>query len=175
MQRIVIIGTTGAGKSTLARQLAEKLNLSYIDLDDLHHMPGWRERPLEDYRRLLTEATHVDKWVVAGNYMTKSHDIILPSADTLIWLDMPFTSNLWQLFKRTINRIYSGEPVCNGNKETLLVQLSKESILLWFFKTWGLNRIKHGEKFGSSQYYPHVKRIHLQSYKQARDFLDKIG
>ncbi len=67
MKRVIIVGTTGSGKSTLAQQLAAKLGLVYIDLDDLHHMPNWQERPEDDFRRLLIEATRAENWVVAGN------------------------------------------------------------------------------------------------------------
>jgi adenylate kinase family enzyme len=169
MQKILIIGTTGSGKSTLARQLADKLNLSCIDLDDLHHLPGWQERPNEDFRRLLAEAMRAEKWVIAGNYISKSKDITWAQADTLIWLDMPFWMNFWRLFKRTFTRGYRGEIICNGNKENPKV------ILPWFFKSWHKNRRDFKDFFANSSVYPHLTFIHLHSYQQAREFLDKAG
>lgn len=152
MQRIVIIGTTGSGKSTLAKNLATKGGLVHIDLDNLYHLPGWQERPLDDFRRLLTEATQAEKWAIAGNYESKSQDITWPKADTLIWLDMPFWPNFWQLFKRTMKRAYTGEVICNGNTELLVRQFfSKKSILLWFLKTWHKNRKKYAAIFAKPE------------------------
>ena len=175
MNKIVIIGTTGSGKSTLAHQLAKKLELTYIDLDDLHHLPRWKERSKEDFRRLLIEATRAERWVVAGNYTSKSHDITLPQADTFIWLDMPFWPNFWLLLKRTFRRAYTGEAICNGNKETIGKQFfSKDSILVWFFKTWRKNRVKNAVIFANPAVYPHLTLIRLQTYQQSRNFLDKL-
>ena len=171
MQRIVIVGTTGVGKSTLAKALAEKMRLVHIDLDDLHHLPGWKERPNDDFRRLLTEAIRVEKWAVAGNYISKAQDITWPQADTLIWLDMPFWPNFWQLLKRTYTRARRGEIICNGNREKFI---NKDSILLWFLKTWHKNRQQYAVIFANPASYPHLRFIHLQSYQQSREFIDKL-
>ena len=175
MQRVVVIGTTGSGKSTLARQLAAKRGLNYIDLDDLHHLPGWQERSAEDFRRLLVEAMCVNKWAIAGNYTDRAQDITWPAADTLIWLDIPFWPNFWQLFKRTMKRAYSGELICNGNTEPFIKQFcSKDSILWWFLKTWYKNRKRYNSVFASPQDYPHLSLIRLGSYRRSREFLEKL-
>ncbi len=175
MNRIVIIGTTGSGKSTLAKQLAEKHGLKYIDLDDFHHLPGWKERSDEDFRRLVDEATRGDKWVVAGNYTTRSQAITWPRADTIIWLDMPFFANFNALFARTMRRWRTGEIICNGNKETLPKQFfTTDSILWWFLKTWYKNRKKYGGIFANPQAYPHLKMIHLCSYQQSAEFIQSL-
>lgn len=176
MQRIVIIGTTGSGKSTLAKHLAAKLGLVHIDLDDLHHMPGWQERHNEDFRRLLTEAIKAEKWAVAGNYTSKAQDITWPAADTLIWIDMPFWKNFWQLLKRTTVRAYTGEMICNGNTERFFLQFcTKDSILLWFLKTWHKNRRKYDAFFADPKDYPSLKLIRLRSHREIAEFLEKTG
>jgi adenylate kinase family enzyme len=172
MQRIVIIGTTGSGKSTLAKRLARLHGLNYVDLDELHHLPGWRERPLEEFRGLLDEATKAERWVVAGNYVGKSADIAWTRADTLIWLDMPFFSNFIELFKRTISRIFTGEEICNGNRESFVTQFfSAESILWWFVKTWYKNTKRFEEIFSQPQQYPNLRLIRLRSYDESKQFL----
>ena len=176
MQRVVVIGTTGSGKSTLAQQLAAKQGLAYIDLDELHHLPGWQERPVEDFRRLLREAIRGERWVVAGNYTDRAQHITWPAADTLIWLDMPFWPNFWRLLKRTLHRVYTGEKICNGNTEELFKQFfTKDSILLWFLKTWHKNRRRYGAVFANPQDYPHLTLIRLRSYRESRDFLNKTS
>jgi adenylate kinase family enzyme len=174
MKRIVVIGTTGSGKTTLAKNLAAKLEFVHIDLDDLHWLPDWQERPSDDFRRLLTESIRAEKWVVAGNYSSKSQDITWPQADTLIWIDLPFWPNFRQLLRRTFRRAYTGEMICNGNTETLGKQFfTKDSILLWFLKTWHKNHKKYAAIFANPKDYPHLRLIRLRSHQQARDFIDK--
>jgi adenylate kinase family enzyme len=175
MQRILIIGTTGSGKSTLARQLAESLGLAYADGDDFHHLPEWKERPIEGFRALVDAATQGEKWVLAGNYFSKANDITWPRADTVIWLDLPFTVNFWQLFKRTVWRLRTGEAICNGNYESFRLQfMTKQSLFIWFLKSWGKNRKRYNAIFANPADYPHLRLIRLQSHQQSRAFLDKL-
>ena len=48
--RIVVIGATSSGKSTFAKQLADRLDMKFIELDALHWEPNWKEASLEDFR-----------------------------------------------------------------------------------------------------------------------------
>lgn len=171
MQRIVVVGSTGSGKSTLAKRLSDTYGLRFIDLDDLNHLPGWIERSPEEFRALLDEATRGDKWVVAGNYTTISKEISWLRADTLIWLDMPFLSCFLRLLHRTITRSFTGELICNGNRESLSKQFfSKQSILFWFFKSWRKIYRQYLHLFNQPEQYPHLRLIRLRSYNESRDF-----
>ena len=172
MKRIIIIGTTGAGKSTLGRKLAAKHGLAYTDLDDLHWLPGWQERPRDDFNAKLKEAVTPAGWVLAGNYMSRVPEIAWPLADTLIWLDIPFWPNFLALAKRTFTRARTQEDICNGNRESLMKQLfSKESLFVWFFKTWGKNRKRFGAIFAAPEAYPNLTLIRLCSYAEAAAFV----
>ncbi len=174
MRRVIIIGSAGSGKSTLAEKLAQKTGGAYVDLDQFHHLPGWKERDTADFCRLVDEATRGDAWVVAGNYTTRAQPILRPRADTLIWLDMPFRANFWQLLRRTFRRVRTGESICNGNCETVTKSFfSKNSILWWFLTTWAKNRKKNRELFARPQDYPHLKMIRLRSYAESAKFLEE--
>ena len=83
--RIVIIGTTSSGKSTLANRLANKIGADFIDLDELHWEPNWVEAPDEIFRERVETAISSQTWVIAGNYHVV-RDIIWPQADAAIWL-----------------------------------------------------------------------------------------
>ena len=85
-KRIVIIGSTSSGNSTLAEQIAKRFNPSYIDLDALHWEPNWTEAPLEVFRERVRTATQTQAWTVAGNYHVV-RDLIWPQAEAIIWLD----------------------------------------------------------------------------------------
>jgi adenylate kinase family enzyme len=171
MKKLAIIGTTGSGKSTLARRISKKCGHVYIDLDDLHHLPGWKQRSDEEFSNLVEKATCAESWVCAGNY-SRVRDIVWGRADGLIWLDIPFWPNFFQLFKRTILRSYKGDIICNGNKETLARQfLTRDSILWWFLKTWHKNRKRYAEVFEKPVYYQHLTLVRFHSLKEAEEWL----
>src|SRR5215210_9572065 len=72
-RKIVVKGTSGAGKSTFAAELACRLHLAYVELDALHHGPNWSEPTPEEFRARVSGATTAPScgWVIDGNYDTK--------------------------------------------------------------------------------------------------------
>ena len=106
--RIVLIGVTSSGKSTLAEQLAKQFNLNYIELDALHWEPNWQEAPLEVFRARVEIAMQAGKWIVAGNNSIV-RDLVLPKAEAVIWLDYSLLTVLWQLTRRTFTRWWTQE------------------------------------------------------------------
>jgi adenylate kinase family enzyme len=140
MQRVVIVGVTGSGKSTLGREIAAEWDLPLIELDELYWQPGWQPRDPLEFRELIDRATSGERWVAAGNY-SAVRDLIWPRADTWIWLDYGLWRSLTRLLRRTHARIVTGMPVCNGNHETLAQVLSTDSIIVWFFRSyWRIRR-----------------------------------
>jgi len=99
MRRIAIIGSAGAGKSTLARQLGAILGLKVIHLDSLFWHPGWVETPRDEWIRVQEELVTEDAWVIDGNYRG-TMDIRLAAADTIIFLDLPRRICLWRVVRR---------------------------------------------------------------------------
>lgn len=136
MKRIVIIGSTGTGKSTLGLRLGEKLDIPVTDLDDLHWRPGWTPAPDDEFSAAFDAATRDDRWIVVGNYENRTKYEHWKKADTLIWLDYGFLTTLGRLLVRTKHRIIDGKPICNGNYETLRQLLSRDSIVLWLFRSY---------------------------------------
>ena len=166
-RRIVVIGTSGSGKTSLARNIALALNLPHAEQDAWNHLPGWQEAPLEEFRAQVETFTAADVWVMDGNY-SKAQDIGWARADTLIWLDYPAGVVFWQLFKRTLRRMFSREELWNGNREEWRTLLSKNGILAWFFKIHWRNRRRFPEKFAR---FPHLKVIRLRSRREAARWL----
>lgn len=170
--RIVIIGTTSSGKSTLANRLAEKIRANFIDLDSLHWEPNWVEAPDEIFRERVELAISSQAWVVAGNYHIV-RDIIWPCADTIIWLDYPFRIVFWRLLTRTLRRVVTKEKLFSGNVEngwTHLKLWSQESLFHWLLKTYWRRKREILLLFSLPE-YAHLKIIHFKHPGEAEDWL----
>lgn len=167
MQRVVIVGTTGAGKTTLARALAAKLDARHIELDALHWHADWTPAP--DFVAQVERALDAERWVIDGNY-SKVQPFILNQADTIIWLDYSFGTKLRQLFGRTCRRALGREALWNGNTETLRKAFfSRESIFIWFFKTHWRQRRVYGKRFATLP--AHLTLLRLYDPEEAERLL----
>ena len=140
MRRVVVVGTTGAGKTTFGRALARELEAVFIELDALHWQSGWTPAP--NFTAQVEQVLQTECWVADGNYNDQVQPYILARADTLIWLDYSFGTKLWRLFRRTCRRAFGGETLWNGNTENVRKAFfSRQSIFLWFFQThWSQRR-----------------------------------
>lgn len=99
MQKVVIVGCGGAGKSTLARQLGERLNLPVVHLDALFWEPGWQMISKAEEQVKLDNILGRPAWIIDGNYGS-SMAVRFAAADTLIFLDFPTRICLWRVIKR---------------------------------------------------------------------------
>lgn len=103
MQRILVIGCSGGGKSTLARKLGQRLGLPVVHLDVLWWKPGWVESSYDEFRPKVAAATAEERWIIDGNF-SRTFDIRLPRADTIVWVDQPRLVCLWRAFRRTLTQ-----------------------------------------------------------------------
>ena len=135
LKRIVIVGKSGAGKTTLATQLADRLNLTNIELDGISWQANWVNLLKHEMRERVDEALPVvGHWIADGNYIRSVHDIVWVRADTLIWLDYSLPVALLRVLRRTIGRVVKREELWNGNRETLRHHLSfdpNQNLFLW--------------------------------------------
>lgn len=88
MRRILVIGNSGGGKTTLARRLGETLGLPVVHLDVLYWNPGWTAGDPADFRRAVAAAAAGEAWICEGNF-ADSFDLRMPRADTIVWIDPP--------------------------------------------------------------------------------------
>lgn len=147
MKKVIVIGTTGSGKSTFARKLAVKINASYISLDLLFWKANWQATEDDEFFPKIREAISADTWIVDGNYF-RTQEITWAQADTIIWIDLPFWLTFYQCFTRGLDRALSKQELWpgTGNVESFSRMLSKDSILLWLIKTYKRNKIRYEQK-----------------------------
>ena len=107
MRRVWIIGASGSGKTTLGARLAAALGVPHVELDALHHGPGWSEPTAEQFRAVVRPLVEGDSWVIDGGYSHKLGDLIPAAADTVIWLDLPLHVTMRRLLARTLDRLWN--------------------------------------------------------------------
>jgi adenylate kinase family enzyme len=173
MERIVVIGTSCSGKTTMAYRLAQILGFTHIELDQLHWLPDWEMRPLSEFRALVEGAVSGERWVLDGNY-SKVRDVVWPRATHLVWLNYSFTIVFGRALRRTFHRVVGQEELFAGNRETLRNTLfDRESILWWVIRTYRRRRREYPQLFKLEQ-NAHLRVIEIQAPEEAESFLRRL-
>lgn len=128
-ERIVIVGTSSSGKTTLARALATKLGYRHIELDALHWGPRWR--PRESFRDDVVAATAGTRWIAEGNYRTV-RDFVWSRATALVWLNYSFAVVFRRALWRTLTRGVLRRELYNTNRESLVRGLLHPEGTFWW-------------------------------------------
>ncbi len=173
-RRIVIVGTTGSGKTTLACLLSDRLDCGHIELDALNWDQEWTQVDTNVFRQRVRVAVDADRWVVDGNY-SKARDIVWSRADTVIWLDYSLAVILWRLLLRTLRRGLTRQELWNGNREQLWRQLlTRDSLFLWALKTYSRQR-REIPRVIDSHAFGHPAFIRLRSPAEAERWLRRLN
>lgn len=128
MKKILILGSCGAGKSTLARKMQSILDIEIIHLDQHYWKPNWTKTESEEWEKKVEELIKGEGWIIDGNYRS-TLDIRLPQADAVIWLDFPRVICFGRLLKRRLRKNRVDELF--GCKERISFNLLKW--VLWKF------------------------------------------
>jgi adenylate kinase family enzyme len=173
LKRVSVVGGSCTGKTTTSRELAHRLGVPHIELDALHHEPGWQETPADVLQGRVDAAlaAAADGWVVDGNYQGKIGMSVLERADTVVFLDLPHRVALRRVLWRTASRIVSREELWNGNRETLRNALSRDSIVWWVITHHRSYRKKWPSRLAS---LAHVEVVRLRSPREVRAWLQSI-
>jgi adenylate kinase family enzyme len=99
MERVLVLGSPGAGKSTFARRLAERSGLPLIHLDKHFWRPGWVEPAPEEWQRTVEKLAQQPRWIMDGDY-SRTLGTRLRRADTTFLLDTPRSINVTRVLRR---------------------------------------------------------------------------
>jgi adenylate kinase family enzyme len=135
-RRVLVAGSSGAGKTTLAAVVGAALGLPHVELDALFHGPGWVPRP--SFRSDVERFAATDQWVTEWQY-DAARDLLASRADLLVWLDLPRRLVVRQIVRRTVVRRLRGQELWNGNLEPPLrtVFTDPEHVVRWAWATHG--------------------------------------
>ena len=152
MRCISVVGSTGSGKTTVAAAIGEALDVPVVELDAIHWGPDWTPVDRDEIRRQVSEIVADGAWVIDGNYRGMAQDLVWAAADTIVWLDLPFHTNAWQLMRRTLRRSIRRERLWSDNRESLWKAVfSRDSILRWLVRTHRKNRKRYLQDMTSAE------------------------
>ncbi len=168
-RRIAVLGSTAAGKTTLAGRISERLGIPHVELDALHWHENWTPNP--DLRDAVAAALSGPAWVVDGNYLQVS-DLTLGRAETAVFLDYRLPRLLWQLNGRIWRRVLAGEVLFNGNRESLRTHLFSRDSLYWgLLRTYRSGRRRLA---GLEAEFPHLQVVRMRTPAEAAAWLGSL-
>ena len=138
-RRVLVYGVTGSGKSTLASRLAGATGISWHSVDDLSWEPGWVAVPDDEQRRRIQRICERPEWILDTAYGAWL-DLPLGHAQLIVALDYPRWFSLQRLVRRTVTRVFRRRLVCNGNRESWRGLVSRDSIIVWHFRSFSRKR-----------------------------------
>ncbi len=144
--RVLVIGTSGSGKSTFAEKLAGEAGIAHLELDVINWRPGWYDRSREETEAFLADvdlATSQRDWVLAGNYSV-TRPVVLPRVTHLVWMDLPLWLVMAQVIPRSIRRAAAKDrDVFDGCREDWPRLIRADHPIRWALTTHYSRRHKY--------------------------------
>ena len=166
MERILIIGCGGAGKSTLARQLGEKTGLPVVHLDQHFWHPGWVESTKDEIDAKIMEELGKPRWIMDGNY-NRTLPMRLQKCDTVIYLDFSRFACLMGVAKRVLTTYGTVRPdMAEGCPERFDLDFIK-----W---VWNFNKTKRERYYRLLNEAEGIEKIVLKNRRMVKRFLRSL-
>jgi adenylate kinase family enzyme len=168
LRRILVVGCPGAGKSTFARRLGERLHLPVIHLDLHYWRSGWQMPDPETWRQQVVSLVAAPAWIMDGNY-ADTFDVRMPRADSLIWLDYPRRKCFYRVLRRLAKDHGRSRPdLPDGCPEQFDAHFLR---FVWDFPARHRPKIPAGiERYGA-----HLRISRFSDDREADDFLAGAG
>ncbi|WP_457586235.1 AAA family ATPase [Ensifer canadensis] len=167
--RILVVGCSGGGKSTLSQKLARHFDLAYVSIDrDILWLPGWVQRDRAEQRRRIVERVAADRWIMDGT-SPSTFDIRVPRSDVVIWVRMPRLLCVWGVLTRWLKHLGRTRPeMAPGCIEKVDWEFLE---FIWTFE----DRFSPRIVAGLAEHGPNVPVLQLKSRHQMQRLLDLLG
>lgn len=145
VRRIRIVGTSGSGKTRLAAQVSQALDVPHLELDAVFWDAGWTRRNPDQAHEIVGRfaADSPEGWVADGNWTSLLEGLLDPGtpggADALVWIDHPRRVVMWRVITRTLRRGIRREELWHGNRERVSTWLRwdpEENIVRWAWTSY---------------------------------------
>lgn len=175
--KIAIVGSSGSGKTSLAKELSRLLGIPRIELDQYFHQPKWTHPTNQEFKEmvaLLIESHKDSGWIIDGNYQRRLEDLVPRSADMIIWFNLERRVVTYRILKRSLMRSMFRKILWNGNRErftNLFKSDPYENIILWSwtqhsrYREWGVaarNMISSNQEWFEITNSSDLKRLKSQ-------------
>jgi adenylate kinase family enzyme len=164
--RVVVVGTSGAGKSTVAAALAALYGVPHVDLDDLATGPRWTRVPDDVFRARVQATLDTPAWIIDGDYQRKLGNRVLEHAEMAIWLDLPLRVSLARMWHRTSQLVREQTELGNGNR--LNWNLGLVHWLQWEIRSHLRRRMRMPGRLARHR---HLNIVHLRSQSEVDAWL----
>ena len=174
--RIVVIGTSGAGKTTLARKIAALLELPHIELDAINWQSEWRDltrHDPEEFVRQVAHAIEAGAWVLDGNY-GPVRDMVWPRATHLVRLDYERPVIMARVISRTLVRALLRTQLWAGNRERWRHLLRPSHPIRWAWNTWDRRRRETAERLAQRE-CAHLVVLRLRRPREVHRAIDLLA
>lgn len=175
--RLLTVGSTGSGKSTFARSLAERIGAPHIEVDALNWDPGWTNLSVDDpetFKARVRTAIQPDAWTCDGNYSVV-RPLILARATHLVWLDYPLHIIMQRVIRRSFVRALRGDELWagTGNREEFRRWLDKEHPIRWAWDTHEHRRQSLTALLADAS-TAQLEKHHLRHPREAAPLLERL-
>ena len=171
MERIMVIGGAGSGKSTMARWLGARTGPPVRHLDHVHWMPHWTPRPKEERLAMVRAFEQEARWIIEGGIST-TYPTRLARADMVIWLDLPVGQRLTRVLHRSWRYRGSGRA---DLPEGCVERFDRETFAflkwIWNDREKGRGRIREN----LAEPPAHLEVYHLRSSAEVEAFQRRFG
>lgn len=167
MERIMIIGCGGAGKSTLAKKLGEKTGLPVVHLDQIYWSPGnWQHLEKDEFDALLMQELQKPRWILDGNF-NRTMELRLEKCDTVIYLDFNRITCILGWMKRVVkNWGTAREDMAPGCNEWFDPEFAK-----WL---WNFNKLNRSRYLAILEKQKDKEVYIFRNRRQVRNFLNTL-
>ncbi len=182
MKRISFVGSSAAGKTTLAKAVAARIDVEHIELDGLFHQADWTQLPAADFVEQITARTNdavqrTGGWTADGNYNTQTAGLVQRLADTIVWIDTSKPRVMYRVTKRTLRRAIFREELWNGNREpwtNLYAWDPEKNIIRWAWTRHAGTKARY-ETMSSDGSWDHAEVVRLKTPTEVAAWLATLG
>lgn len=177
VNRVVVVGSSGSGKTTVARRIADCLDVPFLEMDAVMHGQGWNSTSDEEFRRALDGFTSGERWVIDGNYTSHgAREVVWPRIDTVVWTDPPKRVVMSRVIRRTLQRMITREELWGSVREPL-ANLTKtdpyENIIVWAWTRYDHIQQKYEDAMRNGS-WAHATVYRLGTRAEVGDFLRSL-